>query len=171
MTILFSELIRDKAFNIKNRKALKEFYDTTKNAVKAKKLNLEGHTLPVSLNDWFSQIEPDKPLPKRDTDVVDFSISEDKKYHNWRKAYLIAQNPIFMNQAEKNLVESLQALENANTNSIELMNGSKDDLVTALSDIQAAISILLTTYDSNKKKLALPDRTVALERVKIGKAK
>lgn len=169
MPILFTDLLKDPAFEIKNRTQLKELYGNIKTAVKENKLGLEGHTLPDSLNDWIKEIEGDKKLPKTDTDVVNFSLASDKKYENWRRAYLIAKNPIFMSQSEKELIENLQELETASNNSIALMNGTKDDLVAALSDLQAAVAIFLSNYEKNRSKLKLPDRNVALERIQIQK--
>lgn len=169
MSVTFTDLLKDPAFAVKNRKQIKELYDLIKKLVKEKKLNLEGHTLPASFNDWIVLIEGNKKLPKRDTDVVDFSLAQDKKYESWRKAYLIASNPVLMSQAAKDLLESVQELETASTNSMSLMNGNKDDVVTALSDMQAAIAIFLNTYDKHKTKLQLPNRDTALERIKIAK--
>jgi hypothetical protein len=169
MPVLFTDLLKDPAFDLKNRNHIKELYSSLKTAVKENKLNLEGHTLPDSLNDWIRSIEGDKKIPKTDTDVVNFSLAEDKKYENWRKVYLLAKNPIFMSQSEKELVENLQDLESASNNSLSLMNGTKDDVVAALSDLQAAVSIFLSNYDKNRSKLKLPDRLVALERVQIQK--
>ncbi len=169
MPVLFTDLLKDPAFEIKNRNHIKELYSSLKMAVKEKKLNLEGHTLPDSLNDWIRSIEGDKKIPKSDTDVVNFSLADDKKYETWRKTYLIAKNPIFMTQIEKELIENLQELETASNNSLSLINGTKDDVVAALSDLQAAVSIFLSNYDKNHSKLKLPDRTLALERVQIQK--
>ena len=74
-----------------------------------------------------------------------------------------------MTAPEKELVENLQELESASNNSLTLINGTKDDVVAALSDLQAAVSIFLSNYDKNRNKLKLPDRAVALERVQTQK--
>jgi len=171
MPTLFSDLLKDPAFEVSNRRAVKELYETVKTAVRAKKLNLEGHTLPTSLNDWIKQVEGDKKLPARDVDVVDFSLAEDKKLDKWRKTYLASKNPVLMSQGAKNMLEAVQELETANKNSMTLMNGNKDDVVAALSDLQAAVYLFMTTYDKVSSGLKLPERSTPLERVKIGKAK
>lgn len=169
MPILFTDLVHNPVFAVKNRKQLKELYEHVKSAVKADKLSLEGHTLPESFNDWISQIEGAGKLPKTDTDVVNFSLALDQKYESWRKSYLMTQNPIFMTQPEKDFIEVLQDLESATSNSLSLINGTKDDVVAALSDLQAAIALFLTHFDKHHKKLNLPDRKLALEQIQIRK--
>ncbi len=171
MPILFTDLLKDPAFEIKNRKDIKELYETIKENVKNKKLNLEGHTLPDSFITWIKSVEGDKKLPKTDTDVVDFSLAQDAKYDSWRKSYLIAKNPIFMTQSEKELITHLQTLDKSAQESLAAINASKDDIVATLSDLQANIALFLTYYDKNKTKLKLPDRHTALERVKTKKAR
>ena len=171
MPTLFSDLLQDPAFEIKNRRAVKELYETVKTAVKAKKLNLEGHTLPTSLNEWIKMVEGDKKLPARDVDVVDFSLTEDKKLAKWRKGYLASKNPVLMSQGAKQLLEAVQELGAANQNSMGLMNGNKDDVVAALSDLQAAVYMFMTAYDQVQSKLKLPERSTPLECVKIAKTR
>ena len=64
MPILFTDLMRDDAFEIRNRKTLRELYEVVKEAVKAKHLNLEGHTLPRALTPGWrnsSQIRSSRP--------------------------------------------------------------------------------------------------------------
>lgn len=171
MPTLFSDLLKDPAFEVTNRRAVKGLYETIKTAVKAKRLNLEGHTLPTSLNEWIKLVEGDKKLPARDVDVVDFSLAEDKKFDKWRKTYLAGKNPVLMSAGAKSLLEAVQELETANKNSMGLMNGNKDDVVAALSDLQAAVYMFMTTYDKVGGGLKLPERSTPLERVKVGKPK
>lgn len=170
MPILFSHLLTDPAFAIKNRRDIKTFYDQVKSDVKANKLTLEGHTLPLGMNDFIRLVEGDKKLPARDSDVVDFSLAEDKKYASWRSSYLAEQNPVYLSAQAKDLLQSVQELDTASSSSMSLMNGTKDDVVAALSDLQAAVYMFMTSYDKVQKGLGLPERTTALERVKLKKA-
>lgn len=171
MPVLFTDLMRDEAFEIRNRKGLRELYEHVKDAVKTKKLSLEGHTLPASFNDWLRELEPDKKLPTRDSDVVDFSLADDKALATWRKTYLSEKNPVYMSSGAKELLQTVQELDSASSASMSLMNGPKDDVVAALSDLQAAVYMFMTSYDKVQKGLGLPDRKVALERVKLARSK
>ena len=171
MPVLFTDLMRDEAFEIRNRKGLRELYEHVKDAVKTKKLSLEGHTLPTGFNSWLAELEPDKKPPARDSDVVDFSLADDKALAAWRKAYLSEKNPVYMSSSAKDLLQAVQELDSASNASMSLMNGPKDDVVAALSDLQAAVYMFMTSYDKVQKSLGLPDRKVALERVKIAKSK
>ena len=167
MPILFTDLMRDDAFEIRNRKTLRELYEVVKEAVKAKHLNLEGHTLPTGFNTWLAELEPDKKLPARNTDVVDFSLADDKAFATWRKRYLSEKNPIYLSSGAKELLQTVQELDATSTASMTSINGTKDDVVAALSDLQAAVYMFMTSYDKVQKGLNLPERGVALERVKL----
>jgi hypothetical protein len=174
MPITFAELLVDKTFAIKNRRDIKAFYEAVKQAVKSKKLRLEGHSLPVSLNDWIRRIEGDKKSLGRDLDVVDFSLADDKKFQGWKRAFLEelaktreAHKTISLSQSAYDLLLGLKALQEANHSSMQLMNGNKDDVVAGLSDLQGAAYMLLSSYDKVRESLKLPLREVALERVKI----
>lgn len=170
MPILFTDLMRDDAFEIRNRKSLREFYEVVKEAVKTKEVNLEGHTLPTSFKAWLAELEPSKKLPARDTDVVDFSIADDKALASWRKRYLSEKNPVYLSSGAKELLQTVQALDAASTVSMSSINGTKDDVVAALSDLQAAVYMFMTNYDKVQKGLNLPERGTALERVKLAKS-
>ena len=169
MSILFSSFLKDSAFEVKNRRDIRELYETVKGAVKDEVLQLEGHTLPASFNDWIRQVEGDKKLPKRDVDVVDFSLADDKKYAAWRNNFLQSKNPVVLSQGAKDLLEAVKDMDTANSASMTLMNGTKDDVVAALSDLQAAVYMFMSTYDRVGGKLALPERDTPLERVKVGR--
>lgn len=169
MAILFSDLIKNEAFEIKNRKRLRAFYERVKTDVAAGRLKLEGHTLPTTFNTWLGIVEPNKKPPAKDADVVDFSLKDDAKFAGWRKSYLSEQNPVYLSAAQKELLERVQELEAVSKTSMDLMNGTKDDVVAALSDLQAAVYMFGASYDKLQKSSDLPERSTPLERVKVGK--
>ena len=174
MPVTFNELFRDEAFEIHNRRDLKAFYELVKEIVKKGGLTLEGHTLPTTMNEWIRQLEGDKNLPKREQDVVDFSLAEDEAFKKWKKAYLgelrkarLASQTVYINQAAKDFVESVQAVSDANARSLEMTNNKKEDVLAALSDLQGAVYMFLNAYDGARAKLKLPDRTLPLEVFKV----
>jgi len=178
MPITFSDLFRDEAFEVRNRRDLKAFYELVKETVKRGDLTLEGHTLPTTMNEWIRQLEDDKILPKREQDVVDFSLAEDEAFKKWKKAYLgelrkarLASQTVYVNQAAKDLVESVQTVSDANARSLEMTNNKKEDVLAALSDLQGAVYMFLNSYDGARAKLKLPDRTLPLEVFKVRQAK
>lgn len=178
MPVTFSSFLTDEAFDIKNRRDLKLLYERVKADVAAGDLGLEGHTLPTTLNTWLKTVEGDDKLLSRDVDVVDFSIADDKKLTAWKKSYfgelnraIAAKKTVYASQEARDLLEGVQELEQANANSLNLMNGTKDDLVSGLSDLQGAVYLLLGAYDGAREKLKLPARDTPLESVKVRQAK
>ncbi|CAN5877747.1 hypothetical protein BH24DEI2_BH24DEI2_21160 [soil metagenome] len=178
MPVTFSSFLTDEAFDIKNRRDLKAFYDRVKADVAAGELTLEGHTLPTTLNAWLTTVEGDDKRLSRDVDVVNFSLADDKKLAAWKKVYfgelnraLAAKKTVYASQEARELLEGVQGLERANANSLNLMNGNKDDLVSGLSDLQGAVYLLLGAYDGARDKLKLPARDTPLESVKVRQGK
>ena len=178
MPITFNELFRDEAFEVCNRRDLKSFYELVKTIVKKGELTLEGHTLPTTLNEWIQQLEGDKNLPKREQDVVNFSLAEDEAFRKWKKAYLdelrkakLASQTVYVSQAAKDFVESVQTISDANARSLEMTNNKKEDVLAALSDLQGAVYMFLGTYDGARGSLRLPDRALPLEVFKVRQAK
>lgn len=178
MPVTFSSFLTDENFNINNRRDLKALYDRVKANVAAGELNLEGHTLPTTLNAWIERVEGDDKRLSRDVDVVDFSLADDKKLVAWKKSYfgelnraLAAKKTVYASQEVRDLLEGVQELEKANANSLNLMNGNKDDLVSGLSDLQGAVYLLLGAYDGARDKLKLPARDTPLESVKVRQPK
>lgn len=178
MPITFSSFLNDESFEVKNRRDLKALYERVKAAVAAGELNLEGHTLPTTLNTWLRLVEPNEKPLSRDVDVVDFSLADDKKLAAWKKGYLgelskerAAKKTVYASQAARDLLASVQELTAANANSLSLMNGNKDDLISGLSDLQGAVYLLLGAYDAAREKLKLPARDTPLGSVKVRQAK
>ena len=178
MPVTFSSFLQDETFEVKNRRDLKALYERVKTDVAVGELTLEGHTLPTTLNVWLKTVEGDDKLLSRDVDVVDFSIADDKKLTAWKKSYFgelhkerVAKKTVYTSQAARDLLSSVQELEQANANSLNLMNGNKDDLVSGLSDLQGAVYLLLNAYDGARDKLKLPARDTPLESVKVRQAK
>ena len=178
MPITFNELLRDETFEVRNRRDLKAFYELIKEIIRKGDLTLEGHTLPTTMNEWIRQLEGDKNLPKREQDVVDFSIAEDETFKKWKKAYLgelkrarLANQTVYVSQAAKDLVESVQTVSDANARSLEMTNNKKEDVLAALSDLQGAVYMFLNAYDGARAKLKLPDRTLPLEVFKVRQTK
>ena len=178
MPVTFNELFQDEAFEVRNRRDLKAFYDLVKETVKKGDLDLEGHTLPTTMNEWIRQLEGDKNLPKREQDVVDFSLAEDETFKRWKKAYLnelkkakLAKQTVYVSQDAKDLVESVQAVHDANARSLEMTNNKKEDVLAALSDLQGAVYMFLSTYDGARSSLKLPDRALPLEVFKVRQTK
>ncbi len=178
MPVTFSSFLQDEAFEVKNRRDLKALYERVKTDVAAGDLNLEGHTLPTTLNVWLERVEGSDKLLSRDVDVVDFSIADDKKLAVWKKSYFgelhkerVAKKTVYASQAARDLLSSVQELEQANANSLNLMNGTKDNLLSGLSDLQGAVYLLLNAYDGARDKLKLPARDTPLESVKVRQAK
>ncbi len=178
MPVTFSSFLEDEAFEVKNRRDLKALYERIKADVAAGELTLDGHTLPTTLNVWIERVEGGDKLLSRDVDVVDFSIADDKKLAAWKKSYFgelhkerAAKKTVYTSQAARDLLEGVQELEQANANSLGLMNGNKDELLSGLSDLQGAVYLLLNAYDGARDKLKLPARDTPLESVKVRQAK
>ena len=153
-------------------------YEWVKAAVAAGEVTLEGHTLPTTLNAWIERVEGSDKRLSRDVDVVDFSLADDKKLAVWKKQYFgevhkerAAKKTVYTSQAARDLLKGVQELEQANANSLNLMNGNKDDLVSGLSDLQGAVYLLLNAYDGAREKLKLPERDTPLESVKVRQSK
>ena len=178
MAITFSALLKDKSFGLKTKKDIKELYDLVREEVFSKRLNLEGHSLPTTMNEWITLVEGDKKLLKRDVDVVDFSLANDEAYSAWKKALLRkrkeaveASKTIYVSKPSHDIFVRIKELEQTQEASMQYMNGKKDDLVAALSDMQAASALLLQTYDKVAKSFKFPPRQMALTRVKVRKGK
>ena len=178
MPVTFSSFLQDEAFEVKNRRDLKALYERVKTDVAAGELTLEGHTLPTTLSVWLERVEGNGKRLSRDVDVVDFSLADDKKLVAWKKSYLgelhkerAAKKTVYTSQAARDLLSSVQELEQANANSLNLMNGTKDDLVSGLSDLQGAVYLLLNAYDGARDKLKLLERGTPLESVKVRQAR
>lgn len=169
MSVTFSELLQDEQLGVKTRRDVRRLYDAAKLAVSEKRLTLEGHSLPTTLNRWIAQVEGKTELPKREVDVVDFSFAEDDKLSRW-KADLSPEPPLrkrVMSAAAKDLLESLKALEQANSESLAMTNGKKDDVLMALSDLQGAVYSFLESYDQAQEGLRLPERGLELSQVQV----
>jgi hypothetical protein len=172
----FSELIRDSAFGVGNRRTLKAFYGEVREAVKAGRLVLEGHSLPATMNEWLSRLEGEhKPLAK-DQEVIDFSLAEDDKFAAWRagrsqgRGAAGRRGSLYLSEASRDLLQDVQALAGAKDSSMVGASSKKEDLVSALSDLQAAVSEFLSTYERVRGPLRLPDPALELSRVKVRKA-
>lgn len=171
MPVTFEDLLKDKQLNIKNRKDIKTFYTHMRNAIFDKKLTPDGHSLPTTMNAWIKQVEGDKKLLSNDYDVVNFSVSEDS-LKPWLAQYKQKYAPVktvYVTQHSRDILEAVQDLEKAQQESLQQTNNKKEDVLSAMSDLQAAVALFLSTYDSTHKKLRLPDRTLNLERVKVKK--
>lgn len=170
MPIRFSDLLADEAFGVRNRRDIREFYDAVKDAVAEGSVNLEGHSLPTTLNAWIARVEGDGKMLKRDTDTVDFSLADDEALASWRERWLAARTPkpktVYTSASAHALFERVKALEEVNRASLAATNGKKDDLLSALSDMQAAAALLLQCYDRVRTPLKLPDRELPLSAVK-----
>lgn len=172
----FSELINDSAFGVTNRRTLKAFYGEVREAVKAGRLNLEGHSLPATMNEWISRLEGNhKPLAA-DQDVIDFSLAEDDTYEAWRASMGAGRGAagrrgsLYLSEASRDLLQGVQALAQAKDASMVGAGSKKEELVSALSDLQAAVSEFLRTYEGVRGPLRLPDLHLELSRVKVKKA-
>ena len=166
----FSQLLSDDAYKIANRRDLKRIYDDVKNAVRDNDLTLEGHTLPTTMNAFIEQVEGKKDALSRDYDVVDFSLANNGKLKRWRDRYLLRDKQVFVSAEAKELFENIKQLEGASERSMQSTNGKKDDLLTALSDLQAAAALALQSYDKVRERFKLPDRGLAVEQVKVRKS-
>ncbi len=169
MPVAFSEVLQDETLGVRNRRDLKRLYDLAKAAVAEKRLTLEGHSLPESFNAWLARLEGETKLPKRDVDVVDFSFADDEKLGRW-KASLRPEPPQpkrVLSAAAKDLLGSVQALEQVNRASLGMTNGKKDEVLAALSDLQGAVYSFLEGYDEVQEGLKLPERSLELSNVQV----
>lgn len=171
MATRFSELIQDKAFGVTNRRTLKAFYAAVREAVKEERLNLEGHSLPATLNEWLEHLAGDhKPLAS-DQDVVDFSIAEDEKFEAWRGSLARerqgGRGSLYLSESSRDLLQAFQTLRRAKDESMVGGSAKKEDLVSALSDLQAAVSEFMSAYERVRGPLRLPDPGLELSRVRV----
>lgn len=171
MPLTFSQLLGDDTFRVANRRDIKRFYDEVKTAVREGDLTLEGHTLPTTMNAFIEQVENKKDALSRDYDVVDFSLADNGKLKRWRERYLLRDKQVFVSPDAKELFDHIKQLSEANERSMQSTNGKKDDLLTALSDLQAAAALTLQSYDKVRERFKLPDRALAAEQVKVRKGK
>ena len=175
MPVKFSELIRDDAFRIRGRRTLKRFYEEAREAVQKGELNLEGHSLPSTMNAFIRATEGEGKELAADYDVVDFSFADDEALQRWRAAHSEkgaegGAKTVYMSESGKALLESMKGLEGAREESLLRGSSKKEDVVSALSDLQAAVFEFMATYDEVQGALRLPRRGVDLERVRVRKA-
>lgn len=169
MPVTFSQLLGDATFKVRNRRDLKRFYDEVKLAVRENDLALEGHTLPTTMNAFIERVEGKKDALSRDYDVVDFSLASNGKLKRWRERYLLRDRQVVTSAESRELFERIKTLADASDRSMKSTNGKKDDLLTALSDLQAAAALTVQTYDKVRETFKLPDRVLELEQVKVRK--
>lgn len=167
MPVTFSQLLGDAAFKVGNRRDLKRLYDEVRTAVREQDLTLEGHTLPTTMNAFIEQVEGERDALSRDYDVVDFSLADNTKLKRWRERYLLRDKQVFVVAEARELFERIKELGEANERSMHSTNGKKDDLLTALSDLQAAAALMLQSYDRVRETFKLPDQALTLEQVKV----
>jgi ribonucleotide reductase alpha subunit len=165
--VTFSQLLDDETFKVRNRRDLKRFYDEVKLAVRESDLALEGHTLPTTMNAFIERVEGKKDALTRDYDVVDFSLASNGKLKRWRDRYLLRDKQVVTTAEARELFERIKELSAASDRSMKSTNGKKDDLLTALSDLQAAAALTVQTYDNIREAFKLPDRALEIEQVKV----
>ncbi|HEX7021521.1 MAG TPA: hypothetical protein VF171_01600 [Trueperaceae bacterium] len=177
MAVKFSELLADERFEVKNRRVVKALYEETKEAVAKGELALEGHSLPTTMNAWIAQVEPGKKPLARDYDVVDFSFADDDAFVRWQRAHLerkeqgtARSRTVYVSPKSKELLNRVQELGRAHEQSLLRGNAKKEDVVSALSDLQAAVYEFLSSYDEVQGALRLPDRRLPPDKVKVKKA-
>ena len=166
----FTEMLADDAYKVRNRRDIKRFYQEVREAVSAGKLGLDGHTLPTTMNAFIEQVEGKPNALANDYDVVDFSLATNGKLKSWRQSYLLKDKQVQVGPEARELFERVKELAAANERSLGSTNGKKDDLLTALSDLQAAVALLLQSYDQVREQFKLPDRALELAQVKVRKA-
>lgn len=170
MAVRFSELITDPRFGVKSRRSLKALYNEVREAVREGRLNLEGHSLPTTMNAFIEALGGRvKPLAA-DSDVVDFSIAEDEKFEAWAGGRLgtrVRGKTTYVSAPSRELLHGIQGLERAREASMLKGSAKKEEIVSHLSDMQAAISEFLSTYDNVRRQLKLPDHRLDLGRVKV----
>ena len=174
MPVTFHTLVKDERFRIRNRRSLSQFYAEVRGAVREGRLHLEGHSLPITLNELLTELFPDEKLLKKDVDMVNFSLAEDEALREWcaqRFAPKPQGQPVYMSEGKRSLLERVQALQAAKEESFLRGSAKKEDVVSALSDLQAAVDEFLSLYDREGGALKLPPRDLALERVKVRGAK
>ena len=177
MPVRFSDLIKENAPQIRNRRAIKRFYEETKGAVQQGELNLEGHSLPTTMNTWIRLVEGEGKERASDYDVVDFSFADDDALKRWRAARLEEQESakgrktVYLSESGRELLERVKGLEAAREESLLRGGSKKEDVVSALSDLQAAVFEFMATYDEVQGALRLPARGLELARVKVRKSK
>jgi hypothetical protein len=176
MAVRLSDLVRDEAFGVRNRRDLKGLYDAVKRAVKDGQVQLEGHSLPVSFNEWLDIVgDKGKPLT-RDVDMVDFSLAQNDAFTAWRETFMKAKHPerhkpVFMSEASKFFLERVKHLDDVRAESMLRGNMKKEDVVSILSDLQGAVSEFLSAYDEASETMRLPRRDLPLEQVRIRRKK
>jgi hypothetical protein len=170
MAVRFSELIADPRFGVKSRRSLKALYGEVWEAVKEGRLNLEGHSLPTTMNAFIEALGGRvKPLAA-DSDVVDFSIAEDEKYEAWAGRRLGSRTrgkTTYVSAPSRELLGAIQELERAREASMLKGSAKKEEVLSRLSDLQAATSEFLSTYEGVRHQLKLPDYRLDLSRVKV----
>lgn len=176
MPITFDALLADARFGVANRRDIKRFYDDIKEAVANGELNLEGHSLPTTMNAWITLVEGEDGRIKGDYDVVSFSLADDKALETWSRRRLEAQTKsqetarsIYVSESSRELFERVKELEQSQRHSMEMTNAKKDDILGALSDLQAAVALFLQSYDRVRGPLRLPNRELALDKVRVRK--
>ena len=177
MPVKFSDLIEENAPQIRNRRAVRRFYEEAKGAVQKGELNLEGHSLPTTMNAWIRLVEGEDKKLTKDYDVVDFSFADDEALKRWRAARLEAQESargqktVYLSESGKALLERVKGLEAAREESLLRGSSKKEDVVSALSDLQAAVFEFTATYDEVQGALRLPKRELELARVRVRQSK
>ena len=177
MPIKFSDLVKGDASQLRSRRAIKRFYEEAKGAVQRGDLNLEGHSLPTTMNAWIRLVEGEGKELANDYDVVDFSFADDDALKRWRAAHLEAQESakgqktVYLSESGSELLASVKSLEAAREESLLRGSSKKEDVVSALSDLQAAVFEFMATYDEVQGALRLPKRGLELGRVRVRKPK
>lgn len=176
MPITFTELLRDEALRVSNRRDVRSLYDEVKRAVREGELDLEGHSLPTTLNAWIREVEGKGKELKNDVDTVEFSLAENAALKRWRQAQAreaergdASARSVYVSPNSHALFDRVKELERANEASLGVSNGKKDDILGALSDLQAAVGLFLHTYDGVRGALKLPDRALPADKVKVRK--
>ncbi len=163
----FTEMLTDNAYKVRNRRDVKRFYQEVRDAVAAGTLGLDGHTLPTTMNAFIERVEGKPGALSNDYDVVGFSLADNGKLKRWRQTYLLKDKQVNVSAEARELFERVKELAAANERSMGSTNGKKDDLLTALSDLQAAVALLLQSYDQLREGFKLPDRALKLTQVKV----
>lgn len=171
----FEDLLGREELRVRSRRDIVSLYDEVRRAALAGELELAGHSLPTTLNAWIEKVEgPDKRL-KRDRDVVNFSLADGPALERFIERLADSRGgnrparTVYLSRASYELFGSLRALVGAYEESLGSGAGRKDEILGALSDLQAAVALFLQSYDGTREALRLPDRSLPQERVKVRK--